>query len=89
MDKMFSEPDVGEREYAALRKLNAQVTREWDELEARIGPHTLEHPEASALFDMQWARGDRVMTKACHPLSRVIISSKLVILEDVWCALQT
>ena len=82
MDKMFSEPDIGEREDAALRKLNSQVTREWAELEARIGPHDLEHPEASALFDMQWARSERVMTKACHPLSRVVISSKLAILES-------
>ena len=81
MDKMFSEPDVGERMDAALRKLHAQVTKEWAELEARIGPCTLEHPEASALFDMQWARSARVMTKACYPLSRAVISSKLVILE--------
>ena len=82
MDKMFSEPDVGERVDAALRKLHAQVTKEWAELEARVGPCTLEHPEASALFDMQWARDERVMTKACYPLSRVVISSKLAILES-------
>ena len=81
MDKMFSEPDVGEREAVALRKLNAQVTREWDELMARRGPDCCGHPEAIALLDMQFVRHERVMDKACHPLSRVVISSKLVILE--------
>lgn len=81
-------PDTGKGSAMALRRLNAQVTREWDELMARRGPDCCGHPEAIALFDMQLVRHASVMDKAWLPLTRGIGTCKLVILEDVYHAVR-